>query len=235
MNDIIQVIALLARAGHGKTTIANHCRDKYGVTAVSLASPLKRIAQAAMGFSDEQLYGTQAQKEAAAYTDANGRTRSTRHFLQQLATEGIRRNLGEMVWCEALLYNIKKDHEATGQLMYVVDDVRFIDEVKFIKSLATHPEFLGHTIRILCPDAPPSGNDNHQSEREVDSHEILSMIDCTVVSTRAQGVEHLIQTFEERTRLPGMAAVRAGLDRLLAVKSTREEDARRLAAAPIGE
>jgi hypothetical protein len=98
---------------------------------------------------------------------------SARVFLQKLGTEGIRTNLGPLTWCEALAYNIAKDAAARGyegsaaDLVYIVDDVRFPNEAAFVRGLQSRPglpKFFGTTIKLVCTDAPPSGNDNHPSE-----------------------------------------------------------------------
>jgi hypothetical protein len=237
---MIHVLALLARAGHGKTTIANYFNDEYGVPAVSLAAPLKRIAKIVMNFSDAQLYGTQEDKEAIDPRYGM----SARIFLQKLGTEGIREHLGPLTWCEALLYNIKKDSAARGygaggpaDLVYVVDDARFINEIEFVHDLTRRsgigaaggregePRLFGTVIKLVCTDAPPSGNDNHPSEREVDlvpPH----LIDAVVTSSRALGTEHLIEQIELMLNAEHLANLRGALHRSALAKASAERVAR---------
>lgn len=246
---MIHVLALLAKAGHGKTTIANYLKREYGVQVVSLAAPLKKIAQAAMGFSDAQLYGTQEQKEAPAFIDAaaweawlegpdcggDPVPTSTRVFLQKLGTEGIRKNLGETVWLEALIHNIRKDyHErrAGDDAVYVVDDARFINEVKFIQALTNRreaigsPYFFGSAIKLICTDAPPSGNDNHPSEREVDLIP-PTLIDGTAVSSLALGTAHLIGQVEEVLSRANLSNLRGALTRTRLARAAADRGAER--------
>jgi hypothetical protein len=248
---MIHVVALLARAGHGKTTAANYLRDTYGVSIVSLAAPLKKIAKVVMGFSDAQLYGTQEEKESrvlpcpglengpeyGAIRDARGEVMSARVFLQKLGTEGIRQNLGPLTWCEALRYNIAQDAAARGydgsgtgpgvpatDLVYVVDDARFINEVEFVKRLTDRdglPKFFGTTIKLVCTDAPPSGNDNHPSEAEVDRIP-ANLIDAVATSSRAQGTEHLIEQVEAALALDHMANLRGALNRSAMARAAAE-------------
>gem|GEM_PF-7043568 len=61
---MIYVLGLLAKAGHGKTTVARHLGEAFGAETRSLAGPLKRAVQKVFGFSEAQLWGTQADKEA---------------------------------------------------------------------------------------------------------------------------------------------------------------------------
>lgn len=216
---MIHVLGLLARAGHGKSTIVNYLASTYGVRTMSLAAPLKKIAKAVMDFDDSQLYGTQAQKEAvdeAGARDAKGRGLSARIFLQKLGTEGIREHLGELTFCEGLANNVAKDYATITEgigAVYGVDDMRFPNEAAFIHGLDTRPHtplMFGHVVKIVCTDAPPSGNDNHPSEAGVD-RVAPEYIDHVIVSSRAQGVHHLIGELEAMLALPKFSGLRMSL------------------------
>lgn len=208
---MLHVLALPARAGHGKSTVANYLRDKYGAHVVSLATPLKQIARVVMDFSNEQLWGTQEQKEAIDPRYGF----SPRIFLQKLGTEGLRNYLGSDVFLHALLNQIKTDHVLNpNTTVYVVDDVRFPNEAQFIydlKNLTTMPRFFGTTIKLVCSDAPPSGNDNHPSERGVDEIP-ASYIDAVVISSRARGTAHLIEEVEGALSKPHLRNLRVALN-----------------------
>jgi len=200
---MIYIVAILAKAGHGKTTTANYLRDNYGAQIVSLAGPLKRCAQTVMGFSDSQLYGTQAEKEAIDPRYGM----SPRTFLQKLGTEGLRNEFGQDVHVRALLREIRRRHDDSdgAQEVYVVDDVRFQNEVSAIANSEDHH---GACLRVVCTDAPPSGE--HASETAID-RVYSEQIAATVISSRAQGVEHLISEFERALRLPALAPIRRAL------------------------
>lgn len=198
---MIHVVALLARAGHGKTTIANYLRDKYGVRVVSLATPLKAAAKAVMGFSDAQLYGSQAEKEAFdtnGARDAKGDLLSARLFLQRLGTEGLREHFGQNVHLDALVYRMRNDYDAAQTteterpVVFGVDDVRFPNEAVYLNELEHEHAWV---IKLVCTDAPPSGNDSHPSERGIDEVP-ESEIAATITSSRALGTEDLIAKFE---------------------------------------
>jgi len=215
---MIHVVGLLARAGHGKTTLARYLEARYKVKIVSLASPLKKIAKAVFSFTDEQLYGTQAQKEAIDPRYGF----SPRIALQRLGTEGIRENLGPDVWCESLRGRVREDFLRTAPAnditprpgaVYAVDDERFPNEAEFIVKLDQRdeaPRMVGHNFKIVCTDAPPSGNDNHPSEAGIDlvPPEHLS---ATIVSSRALGIDHLIGQFEEALSAPSLSDLRKAL------------------------
>ena len=185
---MVNIIALLARAGHGKTTAANYLRDTYGAKIVSLAGPLKRCAQNVMGFSNEQLWGTQAQKEAIDPRYGI----SARRFLQLLGTEGLRKEFGPDVHVRALMHAISiSDAESEGHDVYVVDDVRFENEVAHIVQGENHR---GVCIKLVCTDAPSTAGE-HASESEIDRIP-EELIATTLIGSRALGVEYLKDKLE---------------------------------------
>ncbi len=240
---MIHVIGLLARAGHGKTTVANYLRDEYGVEIVSLASPLKKIAKVVFDFSDDQLYGTQAQKEAIDPRYGF----SARIALQKLGTEGIRAHLGAETFCEGLALAVRRKYEALSErppqgprgandagpsMVCAVDDMRFPNEAEFVAELDRResrrdgaPKMFGHVLKIVCLDAPPSGNDAHASEAGIDLVEPRH-IDATIVSRRNPvkedahgnltgggfGVEHLLGEVRATLALPRFSELRRSLE-----------------------
>lgn len=224
---MIHVVALLAKAGHGKSTVANYLRDNYGARVVSLATPLKKAAQATMGFSDAQLYGSQEEKEAIdpnGARDAQGLPMSARIFLQKLGTEGLRENFGRDVHLDALVYRMREEYASEmptddplkdDQVVFVVDDVRFPNEVQYLNELENEHAWV---IKLVCTDAPPSGNDNHPSERGIDEVP-ADEIEATVTSSRALGTDDLIAKVEFAldTRLKPLKAA------LIESRATREK------------
>ena len=196
------VIALLAKAGHGKTTIAKHLEKTYGTRTMSLAGPLKRVAQTVMNFSDAQIYGTQAEKEAIDPRYGF----SARTFLQRLGTDGLRREFGSDVHVNALLRDIarisnRRDPNVpdTTPTAFVVDDARFTNEVEAIVAPRDpRGKVIGACIKIVCTDAPAPAGDmaTHPSEMGID-HVPSELISATLVSSRALGVDHLVGEFEK--------------------------------------
>lgn len=152
------IIGLLGPAGSGKSSVAEHLVAKYGARRYSLATLLKEIARRTLSFADEQVYGTQAQKEAV---DARYGF-SARWFLQRLGTEGVRAVLGEDFWTLTLLKKIRDDKAPYA----VVDDLRFCNESEIIGSSPT-----GHVWRLHPPEDAAANEREaaagaHASERE---------------------------------------------------------------------
>jgi hypothetical protein len=140
------IIGLLGPLGCGKTTVANYLERKYGAKRYSLAGPLKRMVQNAFDLTDEQVYGTQAQK---AEVDPRYNV-SPRWLLQRIGTQGVRDTLGKNFWVDYLL-------QSANAPLVVVDDVRFKNESAGLREA-------GHKVwRINHPDAVVAG---HASEAE---------------------------------------------------------------------
>jgi dephospho-CoA kinase len=70
---------------------------------------------------------------------------STRKRLQELGTEFGRDKYGDNIWCD-MLYNTMKMYSERGIERFIITDVRFENEVKFIKDLD------GIIIKIDAPD-----------------------------------------------------------------------------------
>jgi len=151
------VVAFLGRAGSGKSTAAQHLVENYGFTRVSFAGPLKELAKHLLDFSNDQVYGSQADKEAV-----DPRYDFTpRQFMQKLGN-GARQNIHSNIWITACLEKIK----AGGQARYVIDDCRYANEAKII-SEAT--DIVGYVVKLSCPEAESAADADHPSEAEVDT------------------------------------------------------------------
>lgn len=179
------VIALLGRAGSGKSTAAKHIVEEYGARKVSFAGPLKELARLLMDFSDEQLYGTQEAKETV--DPRYGMT--SRQFLQRLGN-GARETIGRDVWANALLFNILQTFSREGQnaSLFVIDDCRYRNEAKMI---VENEAWNGFVVKLECPDAQTVADPNHPSEAEVDMVP-PDHISRRIVSCRSPGSKDLL-------------------------------------------
>jgi hypothetical protein len=186
---VIYLLGLLARAGHGKTTVARHLVDTRGAEVRSLAGPLKRAVRTVFGLSDDQLWGDQAAKEAIDPRYGF----SARWLLQRLGTEGLRDEFGEDVHLQALLRGLRAEMAArapdVAARLYVVDDVRFPNDARFIAEGG--PDFRGAVLKIVSTDAPAVGSGGHASEQAIDAVRVEDVA-ATVTSSRALGLGHLL-------------------------------------------
>jgi len=121
------VIGVCGAIGAGKDTVANILVDKFGFKRVAFADKLKEACRIIYGFSDEQLYGTQAQKEAIdPYWGV-----SPRSLMQRTGTQALRNVIDNDVWVKALMQTLLQ----SGGGRFVISDCRFENEVKMVHSL----------------------------------------------------------------------------------------------------
>jgi len=150
------VIAFLGRAGSGKSTAAKYVEETYGAKKVGFAGPVKELARLAYNFTDEQLYGSQAVKEAVDPRYGF----SSREGMQRIG-EGARQIIGRDVWVTACFKYI----ESCGESIFVIEDCRYVNEAKAIIEASG---FRGIVIKLTCPDSVSVANAEHPSEAEVD-------------------------------------------------------------------
>lgn len=146
-----RIIGLLGAAGSGKSTVAKHLIKKYGAKQYTLAAPLKTIVGKAFDLTDDQLYGTQIQKETV---DPRYNV-SPRWLFQRIGTEGIRSAFGDDVWWKLLLDKVKQDNPSLA----VIDDVRFSNESLGLRNAGAY-------IIRLESDYKSKADHTHQSEAE---------------------------------------------------------------------
>jgi hypothetical protein len=166
---------MLGRAGSGKSTAAQHIIDTWNGIRTSFARPLKELSKQLWEFTDEQVYGTQVQKETIdPRVGISPRTGMIR------LGDGAREIIGKRVWVDACFNGILSG----GQPLYVIDDVRYPNEAADIQA---HPGFHGYVIKLVCPDGDSSAAyANASSEKSVDEVN-ERFIHETIVSKKSPG------------------------------------------------
>lgn len=144
-------IGLLGGAGAGKTTAAKYLEQKYGARRYTFAGPLKEFAQRVFNFTDEQVYGTQEQKETV---DPRYNV-SPRWLLQKLGTEGFRGTFGDDFWIREAFRRINDERPDVA----VLEDVRFLNEASYTRTK-------GYLIRLENDTVVSTADQSHQSEAE---------------------------------------------------------------------
>ena len=204
---MIYVLGLLARAGHGKTTVARHLVETHGAEVRSLAGPMKRAVRRVFGFSDEQLWGSQAAKEAVDPRYGF----SPRWLLQRLGSEGLRDEFGEDIHLQALLRGLRREEAARppGEPpLFVVDDLRYPNDARFIAEGG--PGFRGAVLKLLSLDAPSPDGPAHASEMGIEGVRPADVAG-TVTSSRALGLAHLLTAVDTALLEAGFDALRTAL------------------------
>jgi hypothetical protein len=159
------LIGFMGIKGSGKDTCADYLIEKYGFIKKSFADPLKRACQELFLFTNDQVFGTQEQKETP---DPRWFGCTPRLALQYVGTDLLRNGLDKIMpglGTNVFTHNFKLWYEAekikNPKLKVVIADVRFQNEIDFIQSLG------GTVVKIDRPSV--ISNDMHQSEKELQS------------------------------------------------------------------
>lgn len=179
------LVGISGKKGSGKTTLAHTLTKVLEDAEIRpLALPLKELCRDLLGIPHELLWGDDAAKQkltkyracdmphwrhpGIAYK-ARGylglECLSVRQVLQQVGTE-IFRKMSPTIWTDSLL----REREKTLALHMLVDDVRFVDEVKAIQGAG------GIVIRLLRE--AEHAIDGHASEVDLDGR--MELFDAVV-------------------------------------------------------
>ena len=159
------LLGLMGTKGSGKTTGATYLVENYDFIDKSFAECLKRECKELFLFTDEQVFGTQEQKETP---DPRWFGCSPRKALQYVGTDLLRNNLdtimpglGKNIFTHHFKLWYEAELKKNPNLRIVVSDVRFQNEIDFIQRLG------GVVIKIDRPGTLT--NDMHPSELELQS------------------------------------------------------------------
>lgn len=183
------VVALLGRAGSGKSTAAAHLEEHFTAARYSFARPLKELAKELFGLTDEQVYGTQAQKEEVDVRYGV----SARDLLIRLG-EGARKHIGSRVWADGCINAILAQHAQGGPSLHVIEDLRHINEAEMVK---TDPRIRGYVVKLEYGNRQSSSSyDNAPSEASVDQvpDELIDTVICHLQSENASDLRTKLST-----------------------------------------
>lgn len=146
------LIGITGRKGHGKDSVGAALRG-VGFTTVAFADPLKDALKVALGFTEEQVRGSNEAKEAV---DPRYGV-SPRHAMQTLGTEWGRRYICEDVWVQAAFARVEavRGHVA-------ITDVRFPNEAEAVRARG------GVVWKVYRPGWGSGQHENHASELDVE-------------------------------------------------------------------
>lgn len=147
------IIGLAGRAGSGKSTCASWLVERHGAVEHSFARPVKSLTRELFDLTEEQVNGTQAQKEAI-----DPRWGQSGRQLMNKVGDAARRHVADDIWIRGVLRAI----EQSTVRIAVISDVRFPNEADIINRAG------GVVIRLRCPDAQTSVDPNTATERGVD-------------------------------------------------------------------
>lgn len=133
------LIGIMGTKGSGKDTCGDYLIEKYGFIKKSFADPLKKACQELFLFSNEQVFGTQEQKETP---DPRWFGCTPRTALQYVGTELLRDQLdkimpglGNNIFTYRFQIWYQEEAKKNPNLRVVISDVRFQNEIDFVQSL----------------------------------------------------------------------------------------------------
>lgn len=156
---MIEIIAFVGKAQAGKSTAAKHLVENYGFVRLRFADTLKSMLYA-MGLSYEEIDGYKKISECELL---GGNT--PRYTMQTLGTEWGRKLISEDLWINCLDRNMRSFIRA-GAKKFVIDDVRFLNEARYIARVSEEENFKVCLVRIHREYVKQK--DIHQSETEMD-------------------------------------------------------------------
>lgn len=131
---MIRIIGISGKKQSGKDTVANRLVNKHHFIKLSFGDNVKKALQDIFNFTDEQLWGDDKEK-----VDENWNI-VPRDLMQYFGTELMRNefskkyiHIGKDIWIKSLQCKLDKFIEH-GFLNFVIPDVRFNNEINFIKS-----------------------------------------------------------------------------------------------------
>jgi len=142
----------------GKDTCGQYLVEKYEFKCGAFAETLKIICKELFLLKDEQMYGTEEQKE----TIDERWGYSPRKIMQTVGTDCLQKRMGEifpLIGEEIFVKCFKLKHKEFMKGNFVITDVRFEQDRKFIK------ENGGYIIRV---ERENTLKDSHESEKGVE-------------------------------------------------------------------
>lgn len=177
------IIGVLGKGQSGKDEFANIAVNEFNATRVAFADAVKEevaefLNKYNIKFENRHLYGNGIDKDETFILPSVGlfsydyihivwpfsifcgkESISFRRFLQWWGTE-YRRSQDPDYWVKIALYKCKDNSK-----LYIISDVRFINEVNAIKSNS------GRLIKVYRSNCPAISNINHSSETALDNYE----------------------------------------------------------------
>jgi phosphomevalonate kinase len=172
-----EVYGVSGKMGSGKDYVAlNMLKPALGPDTLILcfADHFKIDACSKQGVPFDKVFGS-------------GKDDETRKLLQQMGTEQGRKRYGDNIWLETLEVTMRM-HASRGIKQFIICDVRFKNEVAWIRKLggkivrlqASERTWLGAMREAKNDEAKAKDRLTHISEVELDSMETLDVFDAII-------------------------------------------------------
>jgi len=183
------LIALVGRAGSGKTTVARLLTSAHGFREESFSAPLKDAVASAFGWERRMLDGDTPESRAWREqvdrwwaTRLNMPALTPRFVLQYVGTDLLRAGFHEDIWVASLQRRL---HRYSTEERVVVSDIRFPNEAEAVRLAG------GLVVRVVRSvergtHASEAGGDAIEADRELQNdgtlEELRAHIDSLVES-----------------------------------------------------
>ena len=165
LDNFPQIVGITGKKFHGKDTLGLILENNYGYIRVAFADTLKDACMVMFDLTHEQVYGNN--KETV---DDFWKT-TPRTILQYVGTDLCRNQLSTImphindnIWVDVVKRKIINKQKKDPAAKFVITDVRFQNEIDFIKSIG------GQIIRIQRQSM--QHEDSHSSEANIDLFEV---------------------------------------------------------------
>lgn len=173
----LNVLGIAGKKGSGKTTLTRNLQTFFNpeqdeilryltgpVRHLSFASPVKQLVSMLLDVPVLEL------NEKHRVHEPSGKT--YREILQMFGTDWMR-GLDENVWIRQAAKTIRTNQRVPDIHLWVIDDVRFPNEIEFIRSMKGKVIYLYRGV----------GDDAHSSENSILSYDCDFSIDCRNLTT----------------------------------------------------
>lgn len=166
------VIGLTGLAGSGKSTAARYMAKHYGFEVWSFAANLKKACQIIFDLSDSQLHS----RVGKELVDPRWGL-SPREIFQKFGTE-VGREFMQGLWIKSLECSL----ERSGGNRIVIDDLRFLDEADFVKSLGGKVVGIRRDVDLMDHESEKSVVKNWQEmiDLELNNNDDLSYLQLRI-------------------------------------------------------
>lgn len=184
------IIGLLGGKGVGKSTAASYLQKRYGAGVYAIADTIKDMLRTGFQLTEDQLHGTQAQKE-----EIDPRYNLSPRQLMQRQGDAIGRTFGDNFLIERIFVKIYKDKPRLA----ILSDVRYLHESDYLWFWGTqHKQHRSFQWR-LHPTSELKNSISHRSEEEW----ALPEVDLEI--TPGIGVEELHRSIDKACEMSGLS------------------------------
>jgi hypothetical protein len=192
-------ICFLGKSGSGKSTCADWLAKKHDARVFSFATPLKKIVKDGLGLRDKEARLGPGPYSSDHYI--HGFAHTPRRYLEQFG-EAFAKHLGKRVFVNALEDRILSDmeclfsnreYEQPPRRIYVIDDVRFPEEVKWIKNeLSVYMDtYLIKLVKLGASEGGP------ESDKVADSDDYEKDLYDTIAAPESPRANKLLLRLED--------------------------------------